>query len=298
MSNELTVIEQRPLTANEIKANVQLIQQVMEAVMIKDTHYGTIPGTNKPTLYKAGAEKILATFKIGVEPLVIDLSTADEAKFRVMARGFMIADGRMVGQGVGEASSNEEKYKWRAAVCVEEYDATPEDRRRDKFQRDGKTIKQVRTNPSDVANTVLKMAKKRAQIDLTLTATAASDVFAQDLEDLPEGMVQEGEKRAPIAMPKEKASPAEPPKANESQEQANGNTVKGTIEKVSVKNGEKDGKPWTKFGVKLGDDWYGTFDTDHGKIAHDAKENGQQVEIEWAQSGNFLNLVGIRVLAE
>jgi hypothetical protein len=30
------------------------------------------------------------------------------------------------------------------------------------------------------------MAKKRAQIDLTLTATAASDIFTQDLEDIPE----------------------------------------------------------------------------------------------------------------
>ena len=47
-------------------------------------------------------------------------------------------------------------------------------------------MQQVRTNPADIANTVLKMAKKRAQIDLTLTATAASDCFTQDVEDLPE----------------------------------------------------------------------------------------------------------------
>lgn len=33
-------------------------------------------------------------------------------------------------------------------------------------------------------NTVLKMAKKRALVDAVLTATAASDIFAQDLEDL------------------------------------------------------------------------------------------------------------------
>jgi hypothetical protein len=35
-----------------------------------------------------------------------------------------------------------------------------------------------------VANTVLKMAKKRALVDGVLTATAASDAFDQDLEDL------------------------------------------------------------------------------------------------------------------
>jgi hypothetical protein len=35
-------------------------------------------------------------------------------------------------------------------------------------------------------NTVLKMAKKRAQIDAVLTATAASAIFTQDLEDIPD----------------------------------------------------------------------------------------------------------------
>jgi hypothetical protein len=38
---------------------------------------------------------------------------------------------------------------------------------------------------ADVYNTVLKMAKKRAQVDATLTAVGASDLLTQDLEDLP-----------------------------------------------------------------------------------------------------------------
>ena len=45
--------------------------------------------------------------------------------------------------------------------------------------------KQVRTVPDDLGNTVLKMAKKRAQIDMTLTALGVSDLFNQDIEDLP-----------------------------------------------------------------------------------------------------------------
>ena len=40
-------------------------------------------------------------------------------------------------------------------------------------------------NPVDSFNTVLKMAKKRALVDAVLTATAASDLFVQDLEDTP-----------------------------------------------------------------------------------------------------------------
>ena len=39
-------------------------------------------------------------------------------------------------------------------------------------------------SPADHYNTVLKMAKKRALVDAVLTTTAASDIFAQDLEDL------------------------------------------------------------------------------------------------------------------
>ena len=37
---------------------------------------------------------------------------------------------------------------------------------------------------ADVYNVVLKQAKKRALVDAVLTATAASDLFTQDLEDL------------------------------------------------------------------------------------------------------------------
>jgi ribosomal protein L12E/L44/L45/RPP1/RPP2 len=41
-------------------------------------------------------------------------------------------------------------------------------------------------NPADVYNTVLKMAKKRAQVDATLTATGTSDLLTQDIEEMVE----------------------------------------------------------------------------------------------------------------
>ena len=209
---------QRTLTAKDIRAQVNLIQEVMKAVMKKDTHYGTIPGCDKPTLYKAGSEILLTTFKISIEPIVEDLSTADVARYRVLTRGYY-RDGTLIGTGVGECSSNEEKYKWRKSVCDEEFNTTSEDRRREKWFKgkyDPQTrtvgesykVKQVRTEIADVANTVLKMAKKRSQIDLTLTATAASDIFTQDIEDMPEGYAEgigaEGHKKPPIEEPKPK----------------------------------------------------------------------------------------------
>lgn len=191
--NNLAVVQDNviaPLvTAQEMQQQVNAIQHVMKQVMKKDTHYGVIPGTQQPTLYKPGAEKIAATFRLAADPEVEDVSTPDEARYRVKVRLLSI-NGYLVGAGIGECSSNEEKYKWRNAVCKEEFDETPDDRKREKWNKGygGKPAykrQQVRTNHADLANTVLKMAKKRALVDAVLTATAASDIFTQDVEDLP-----------------------------------------------------------------------------------------------------------------
>lgn len=232
MQNEVydvAVRESTPLTAVQIRAQVNLIQEVMQAVMKDGHHYGQIPGAgNKPVLFKAGAEKLLFTFRLSADPEIEDLSTGDGIRYRVRCKVYD-RTGAYLGAGVGECSSDEEKYRWRAAVCKEEYDETPEDRRRMKYakRRDGGTyrIAQVRTTPADLANTILKMAKKRAQIDAALTVTAASDIFAQDLEDLPEELREavaenaankENGKAAPEP-PKPKAAPAagQPPSENQ-----------------------------------------------------------------------------------
>jgi len=232
-------IEPRVLSAVEMRNQVQAIQQVMEAVMKPGVHYGVIPGTSKrdedgkeltkPTLYKAGAEKILMTFRLGVDPEVQDLSTDDEARFRVKVKVFSILDGRLIGYGIGEASSNETKYKWRKAWGGEFEEADPS-RRKVKYYNNGGSVKQVRQEIADVANTVLKMAKKRAQTDGVLTATAASDVFDQDLEDM-ETLPEEDGGETPagkphVSQPKAKPEPAkaapaksEPAKASESKDQ-------------------------------------------------------------------------------
>jgi len=205
------------MSAVEVKAQVQVIQEILKGVMIKDVHYGIIPGTPKPTLYKPGSEKILATFHIAADPRVIeDLSTEDEIRYRVKVYGVSYDGIDIFGVGIGECSSSEEKYKWRRPVCDEEFNEAPEDRKRAVWKR-GKEKnyqqKQVRTNPADVANTILKMAKKRAQIDMTLTSTAASDVFEQDLEDMPEeireGVTREEPKKDPPKQPQSKSAQAE-----------------------------------------------------------------------------------------
>ena len=175
------------MTALDIRAQVNRIQEVMRSVMQDGQHYGKIPGAgDKPTLLKAGAEKLIMTFRLAPETEVEPLFLEGGIGYRVKVR-LLTFDGRFVGSGVGECSSLEEKYKWRGAVCDEEYEETPVDQRRMKFSKKyGKVekIKQVRTNPHDQANTILKMAKKRALVDATLTTLGASDIFTQDIEDM------------------------------------------------------------------------------------------------------------------
>lgn len=189
MTTELELMPQQPLSAVDVRAQVNLIQEVMQSVMKDGTHFGLIPGAGKkPTLFKAGAEKLASTFRLAADPEVEELSYGDEYRVRIKARILEMGSGRFVGAGVGECSSNESKYMWRAAVCDEEFDQTPELQRRLKWNR-GNTgawsQKQVRMNVADVANTVLKMAKKRALVDGILTVTGASDIFTQDIEELP-----------------------------------------------------------------------------------------------------------------
>lgn len=178
-------------TVASIKARVQLVQQVRKDLMKKDVHFGRIPGTDKDTLYKPGAELIALAFQFAPRHTVEDLSDFDVVRYRVRCELWSRETGAFVGEGQGEASSNEEKYRWRRAANDAEFEATPEDRRRVKYGHNGKTgkdytINQVRIEPADIANTVLKMGEKRALIDAVRTASACSDMFAQDLEDLPQ----------------------------------------------------------------------------------------------------------------
>lgn len=187
MSNAVARIdhESRSLTAADLRTQVNLVQEVMKAVMKDGTHYGVIPGTPKPSLWKPGAEVLAATFRIAVSYHVEDLSTADVVRYRVTATGTHQTTGIVMGDGMGECSSGEEKYKWRKAVNNKEFEATPETHRRVKYGKQY-DVNQVRTEPADLANTILKMACKRAQVAMTLNVTAASDIFTQDIEDLPE----------------------------------------------------------------------------------------------------------------
>lgn len=286
MGEIATTQDQYPMTANAVIARVRRIQEIKQAVMKKDTHFGVIPGCKKESLYKPGAEMLLLTFRIAAEePKVEDLSTPDAIRYRVTRNGTV--NGALVASGIGECSSDEEKYRWRKAVCDQEFIETPEDRKRNVWKngRDGVyQVKQIRTNPADVANTILKMADKRGYVAMAILATAAGDIFTQDIEDLPpeiaEGLENDGE-------------PAkEPIKKAEKKADAEAGVVTFVPVEVQTKTGEGDKGPWTKYGVKAPDGKvYGTFDENYGALAQDSAKDKLAVTVQWfLEKGKYLSI--------
>jgi len=200
MAGEVVETKGREVQVDSVQETLQnkrVISQVMTSVMKAETHYGVIPGCKQPSLYKAGSEALLSTFHISAEPVVEELISRDskgrvsEIRYRVKCIGRHTPSDRIIGYGIGECSTGEDKYAWRRATCTEEFESTDESLRRLKwtsYQNKSKKTEQVRVSPSDMSNTVLKMAKKRAQIDMTLTTLGCSDIFAQDLEDIDEAL--------------------------------------------------------------------------------------------------------------
>ncbi len=200
-NNEIMAIE-KPLTVIEVRKQVNLIQEVMQNVMKDGEHYGIVPGCgNKPTLLKSGAEKLVMTFRLGAEYEELPGSIESDTFicYKINCKLVHIPTGNAIGNGRGACNSKEKKYRTRSVL---ENKATDEEKsigKKDtRIGKDGKkyNVLVIPQDPWDVQNTIYKMACKRALVAAVLNATAASDIFAQDIEDLPEGTMLEDE---PIA---------------------------------------------------------------------------------------------------
>lgn len=208
MSNEqVSKVVQTVKTVADIKSHVATIHAVMDSVMKAGTHYDTIKGCgDKPVLLKAGAEKILTTFMLAPEFIVEDLSTELNRYYRVITRLTHQSTGIFMGTGIGECSSLETKYAWRASICDEEFEETPDNMRRVHYKKGWNNqpptrIKQVRQDMHTVSNTVLKMAKKRSLVDAVMNVTACSDIFVQDLDESHIVEATQGEEPPPAPKP-------------------------------------------------------------------------------------------------
>lgn len=215
--NELQTVDHGPmeLSVSDVATQVGKLQELMKSVMKDGEHFGVIPGTGKPSLYKAGAEKIGFIFRLAPE-FEIDRDDLPNGhrEYRVLCKLRHMGTQVLVGEGVGSCSTMESKYRWRNESVTEEVGPVPKeywDTPKEDFQGRMKALENLygpgkyktkksdggwvtlrvtgdggRVENADIAdqyNTVLKMAKKRAYVDATITATAASDFFTQDVED-------------------------------------------------------------------------------------------------------------------
>lgn len=144
------------ISLEEAGRRVRMLKEFVREHMVDGEDYGVIPGTSaKPTLLKAGAEKLNAIF--GLAPIVEITNRVEDWDNGFVAYEIKVTllnkrTTNVEAEGIGSCNSRERRYKNQDAA--------------------------------NIANTLLKMAKKRALIDATLSATRASGLFTQDLEDM------------------------------------------------------------------------------------------------------------------
>lgn len=195
-------------TAQDLKARMALIREVMEHEMTENVDYGKVPGSQKPSLLKPGAEKLSATFRLDPQIRVDErFGPGDHLTVAAHATIFDAPSGARLGSGDGLCTTREKKYAKRKLerACPECSEHTIfESRKVDDpgfycWKRKGGcgasfepgddriTAQEVGEieNPElpDTWNTVIKMARKRALVDAVLLVTGASAIFTQDVED-------------------------------------------------------------------------------------------------------------------
>lgn len=155
MSEYLSVIDLTPpAVVAPIKRSANYAVNVCgrEMELSRDVDFGKIPGTKTPVLYKAGAERIVWAY--GVETrysLETAIEDYESGFFFYRFKCEFWKNGIHITDGVGSSNSRERKNGSASGF--------------------------------DVANTCLKIAKKRALVDGAILIGQLSGMFTQDLEN-------------------------------------------------------------------------------------------------------------------
>lgn len=207
----------------DMKENRRLTREFFASVMEEGTDYGVIPGTEKPTLFKPGAEGLCELYGYAPTYTVDETKDLNTGFLRVVVTCTLVQRGsnEVVAQGLGECNTREARYfyrwmpEWEMKKFPELWNVRESYKKEERKWKDKKTGQQksavfYRTENDDLFtlwNTVLKMAKKRAHVDATLSATRSSGLFSQGaaaLEDWIEGEfedVTDGPAPAPPSQP-------------------------------------------------------------------------------------------------
>lgn len=173
---------------DQYKEFLENYDSFISSVLNDGVDFGKIPGVDKPSLLKPGAEKL--------EKLLF-LTHKKDCVEKIVEPGFIkytyrttVFDnqGRVKATCEGTANSKEKKYRY---TTVYENQATPEQIEKGvkitKKSRAGSnyTIIQIEKDDYyDVENTIMKMAQKRSYVGAILEATNSSGRFTQDVEDM------------------------------------------------------------------------------------------------------------------
>jgi hypothetical protein len=205
------------MPAMSIESAVERYNAVTEfvgRVLRRDVDYGVIPGTEKFTLLKPGAEKLTTFFGLSTRFRLLEriedwtgAAHDGEPFFYYLYRCQLHRGDWLVAEADGSCNSREQKYRWREAqrVCPECQQAAIIRGREEygggyvcfrkkggcgaKFLIGDQAIESQPVgrvpNPdiADQVNTIQKMAQKRSLVAAVLIAVNASEFFTQDVED-------------------------------------------------------------------------------------------------------------------
>lgn len=207
---ETTALSVTPqVQASELVERLANISTAMQDAMHEGVDYGKIPGTDKPTLLKPGAEKLGVLFQLDIQ---IDVGKTwgpgDHLTVVAKATAYHAPTGARLGYGEGICTTRERKYAYRNAqrvcpscgvaaiikgkqeygggwVCFDKKGGCKAKFQDGAAEIESQTVGEI-DNPDlpDLWNTVVKMAEKRARVDAVLAVTGASALFTQDAEDM------------------------------------------------------------------------------------------------------------------
>lgn len=190
------------------------ITEFVSRVLRRDVDYGRVPGTEKLTLLKPGAEKLTTFFGLSTRFQLLERiedwtgeEHGGEPFFYYLYRCQLSRGDLLVAEADGSCNSRETKYRYREAqrICPECGQAAIIKGKEDygggwvcfrkkggcgaKFSVGDAVIESQQTGRvpnaeiADQVNTIQKMGQKRSLIAATLLAVNASEFFTQDVED-------------------------------------------------------------------------------------------------------------------
>ena len=191
--NPMSLIQEVDVkVVTETLSKVKSLQATLKNILVEGHDYDKIKGCgDKQTLLKPGAEKILMALGITSSYELIEHTENFEGKgfFAYTVKCTLTKGGQKITEGLGHANSKEKKWAVESVYEKDLPEGTDKNLLKKKVieTKNGSFTKyEIDADANSKANTILKMAKKRSQIDAVLTVASLSEVFTQDFDDLPE----------------------------------------------------------------------------------------------------------------